>query len=224
MIRAARRTAVCCLRSRAGRTVPEFEQAAFNTPVGQTTGVIRTSYGFHIIHVEAKQQARLKPLDEVKAQIEPMLKQQQAASAAQNLANTVQSLARTAGMDKAAAEKGLEVTTTDLVAETDPLPGVGDSKDLMTALFSAKKNDPPVATHTSQGYAIYQVTDIQPPQTPTFEQIRAQVEQQFKDQRAQSLLAQKTQELSDRAHADHDLAKAAKEAGATVKTSELVDR
>jgi peptidyl-prolyl cis-trans isomerase D len=42
-----------------GRTVPEFEQAAFNTPVGQTTGVIRTNYGFHIIHVEAKQQAKL---------------------------------------------------------------------------------------------------------------------------------------------------------------------
>ena len=60
-----------------GRTVPEFEQAAFNTPVGQTTGVIRTSYGFHIIHVEAKQQARLKPLDEVKSQIEPLIKQQQ---------------------------------------------------------------------------------------------------------------------------------------------------
>ncbi len=50
-----------------GRTVPEFEQAAFNTPVGLTTGIIRTSYGFHIIHVEAKQDARLKPLDEVKA-------------------------------------------------------------------------------------------------------------------------------------------------------------
>ena len=29
-----------------GRTVPEFEQAAFGTPVGQTTGVVRTSYGF----------------------------------------------------------------------------------------------------------------------------------------------------------------------------------
>src|SRR5271166_5936430 len=53
-----------------GRTVPEFEQAAFNSPVGQTTDLIRTSYGFHIIHVEAKQQARLKPLDEVKVEIE----------------------------------------------------------------------------------------------------------------------------------------------------------
>ena len=206
-----------------GRTVPEFEQAAFNTPVGQTTAVIRTSYGFHIIRVEAKQQARLKPLDEVKAQIEPLIKQQQVASQAQSLANTVQTLARTVGLEKAASEKGLTVITTDFFAQTDPLPGVGNAKDLVSALFEAKKNDPPGTAQTSQGYAIYQVTDIQPPQTPTFEQIKAQVEEQFKGQRAQALLAQKTQELSDRAHASHDLTKAAKDLGATVKTSDLVD-
>ncbi len=76
---------------------------------------------------------------------------------------------------------------------------------------------------TPQGYAIYQVTEIQPPQTPTFEQIKAKVEDQFKAQRAQMLLAQKTQELSDRARAMHDLKKAAKELGATVKTSDLVN-
>ena len=35
-------------------------------------------------------------------------------------------------------------------------------------------------------------------------------------------MAQKTQELADRAHAEHDLKKAAKEIGATVKTSDLV--
>ena len=207
-----------------GRTVPEFEQAAFNTAVGQTTGVIQTSYGFHIIHVEGKQEARLKPLAEVKAEIEPLLKQQKAAAEAQSEANTVQTLARTAGMDKAAAEKNLSVTTTDLITPTDQLPGIGAAPDLMSALFAAKKNDAPATASTPVGFVIYQVTQIQPPQTPTFEQIRAKVEDQFGNQRAQALLAQKTQELSDRAHADHDLAKAAKELGATLKTSDLVDR
>ena len=207
-----------------GRTVPEFEQAAFNTPVGQTTGVIRTSYGFHIIHVEAKQQARLKPLQEVKSEIEPMLKKQKAAVQAQSLSSAVQTLARTAGVEKAAADKHLTVTTTDWIAQTDPLPGAGNAPDLTSALFGAKKNNPPATAATATGYAVYQVTEIQPPQTPTFEQARAQVEQQFKEQRAQALLGQKTQELSDRARSEHDLGKAAKEAGATVKTSDLVDR
>jgi peptidyl-prolyl cis-trans isomerase D len=206
-----------------GRTVPEFEQAAFGTPKGQTTGVIRTNYGFHIIRVEDKQNARVKPLDEVKAEIEPAVKQQKAAAAAQNLANSVETAARTGGLDKAAADKGLTVITTDFVAQKDPLPGIGTSQELANSLFAAKKGDPPALTQVPQGYAIYQVTDIAPPQTPTFEQIRAQVEDQFKAQRAQSLLAQKTQELSDRAHAEHDLKKAAKELGATVRTSDLVN-
>ena len=206
-----------------GRTVPEFEQAAFNTPKGQMTGVVRTSYGFHIILVEDKQNARVKPLDEVKPQIEPAIKQQKAAAAAQNLANSVENTARSAGIDKAAAEKGLSVTTTDLIAQADALPGLGPAQELSNALFSAKKNDPPAMAQTPQGYAIYQVTEIQPPQTPTFDQIKAQVEDQFKAQRAQALLAQKTQELSDRARAEHDLKKAAKELDATVKTSDLVN-
>ena len=207
-----------------GRTVPEFEQAAFNTPVGQTTDIIRTSYGFHIIHIEAKQQARLKPLDEVKPEIEAVLKGQKASAEAQNLANAVQALARTAGMSKAATEKGLTVTTAGPVAQGDPLPGVGNAPELVSGLFSAKKGDPPATATLPQGYAIYQVTEIQPPQTPTFEQVKGKVEEQFKQQRAQTQLAQKTQQLADRAHAEHDLEKAAKEAGATVKTSELVDR
>src|SRR5664279_3180793 len=108
-----------------GQTVPEFDQAAFSTPKGQTTGLVRTTFGFHIIRVEDKQNARVKPLDEVKAQIEPAIKQQKAAAATQSLANAVQAEARSAGLDKAAAAKGLTVTTTELIAQTDQLPGVG---------------------------------------------------------------------------------------------------
>jgi peptidyl-prolyl cis-trans isomerase D len=75
---------------------------------------------------------------------------------------------------------------------------------------------------TSQGFAVFQLLAIQPPSTPTFDQIRARVEEQFKSERSSVLLSQKTQELSDRAKTEHDLKKAAKELGATVKTSDFV--
>ncbi len=208
---------------RKGQTVPEFEQAAFNTPKGQTTGVIRTSYGFHIIRVEDRQSAHLKSLDEVRAQIVPIVAKDKAATDAKKQADAVQTLARAVGMDKAAAQRGLTITTTDLVAKGDNLPGVGNAQDLDGAMFAANKNNPPETATVPQGYAIFQVTEVQAPQTPTFDQAKAQLEAQFKNQRAQSLLAQKTQQLSDRARAGHDLAKAAKEAGAAMKTSDLVD-
>ena len=48
------------------------------------------------------------------------------------------------------------------------------------------------------------------------------MEEEFKNERSNVLLSQKTQELSDRDKSEHDLQKAAKELGAAVKTSELV--
>jgi peptidyl-prolyl cis-trans isomerase D len=82
--------------------------------------------------------------------------------------------------------------------------------------------DPPATASIPQGYVVYQVAEIEPAQTPTFDQIKAKVEDEFKTQRAQQMLAQRTQELADRAHSGHDLKKAAQELGATVKTSDLV--
>ncbi len=55
----------------------------------------------------------------------------------------MQAEARSAGLDKAAADKGLTVTTTELIAQTEPLPGVGTSQELSNALFAAKKGDAP---------------------------------------------------------------------------------
>jgi peptidyl-prolyl cis-trans isomerase D len=44
----------------------------------------------------------------------------------------------------------------------------------------------------------------------------------YRSDRGRQLLAQRTQELSDKARAGHDLKKAAREMGATAKTSDLV--
>jgi peptidyl-prolyl cis-trans isomerase D len=52
--------------------------------------------------------------------------------------------------------------------------------------------------------------------------VKDRISSQLKTQKAQALLAQKTQELSDKARASHNLHEAAKAVGATVKTSELI--
>lgn len=205
-----------------GRTVPEFEKAAFSLPKGSTSDLVQSSYGFHIIHVDDKQEAHVKPLDEVKPQVEPLIKQQKAAQAAQHEAEQLLSDARSTSMEKAAAAKGLQVITTDFVTSKDILPGIGSDPQFMTTAFGQTANAPPDQAQLHQGYAIYQVTAVKPPATPTFEEIRSRVEQEFKNERASQLLTQKTQELSDRAKADHDLKKAAKELGAEFKTSDFV--
>jgi peptidyl-prolyl cis-trans isomerase D len=92
----------------------------------------------------------------------------------------------------------------------------------MDAVFAEKEKAPPDLAQLSQGAVVFQVLGIHPPATPTFEEIRQKVEDQFKNERASVLLAQKNQELSDRAKTEHDLKRAAKELGAAVKTSDFV--
>jgi peptidyl-prolyl cis-trans isomerase D len=207
---------------RGGFPVPDVEKAAFSLPKGGTSDVINAGYAFVILHVDDKQDAHAKTLAEVKGDIEPILKQQKAARAAENQANALVSQARTGGLEKAAASKGLQPVTTDFIARTDALPGIGASQPFTEAVFSAKEKAPADEVQLPQGYAIYEVEAVKPPQTPTFDEIRSRVETEFKNERVGTLLTQKTQELSDRAKASHDLKKAAKELGATVKTSELV--
>jgi len=92
----------------------------------------------------------------------------------------------------------------------------------MEAVFNQREKAPPDEAQLEQGYAIFEVLAVKPPATPTFEEIRSRVESEFKNERVAALLSQKTQELSDRAKAEHDLKKAAKELGAAVKTSDFV--
>jgi peptidyl-prolyl cis-trans isomerase D len=205
-----------------GRTVPEFEKAAFSLGKGQTSDLVKSSYGFHIIRVEDKQEAHVKTLDEVKSEIEAKVKQEKAAHATEVAANTLLGKARTDGLDAAAAAGGESAVTTDFFGKSDHLPGLGASPQFMDAVFTEAAKAPPDQVQIPQGYVVFQLLGVKPPATPTFEEIRAKVEAQFKNERASFLLQQKTQELSDRAKADHDLKKAAKDLGATVKTSDLV--
>jgi peptidyl-prolyl cis-trans isomerase C len=52
-----------------GAMVPEFEKVAFSLKEGETSGIVKTQFGYHIIMVTGKRPAGITPYEDVKEQI-----------------------------------------------------------------------------------------------------------------------------------------------------------
>ncbi|HEY4010946.1 MAG TPA: peptidyl-prolyl cis-trans isomerase [Acidobacteriaceae bacterium] len=203
---------------------PAYAQAAMALKPGQTSGLVRSQFGYHIIQLEAKDAAHTKPLAEVHDSIVAALESQKAASAAQNYANQLAAEAKKDGLDKTAQAHNLHVVTTDYVSRDATIPSLPDSTALLTAAFTANKGAPPQTASTGEGYAIFQVLDVKPAHAPDFATWKPHVLDDYRDQKAPELLNAQLIKLADRAKVLNDLPKAAAEMKLPVKTSDFVSR
>ncbi|HEX5235369.1 MAG TPA: peptidylprolyl isomerase [Silvibacterium sp.] len=207
-----------------GVTVAEFDQSAFSLSPGQISGLVRSKFGYHIIQTEEKQPAHTRPLDEVKSEITATLTRQNESQAEQAFAQQLSSEAAKSGLAATAAAHHLQVVNTDYLSQSAVVPNVADGSQLLTGAFAAKQNAAPQIASTGDGYAVYQVAGIQPAHAPDFASWKSHVLDDYRDQQLPQLLTEKTDELAAKARAGNDLAKAAKQVGATVKSSDLVGR
>jgi peptidyl-prolyl cis-trans isomerase D len=207
-----------------GKTVPEFDKTAFDLQPGQTSDLVKTQFGYHIIQTEEKKTAHLRTLDEVKAEITPIVEQTKFGAAEQAFAKQLSDEAAKNGLDKTAAAHNLHAGTTDFVAKDGVIPALADSSALLTAAFTAPKGAAPQSTATGDGFAIFQVTDVKPAHAPEFAAYHDKLVADFKEQQAPQLLNQQLAKLDDRAKVLNDLRKAAAEMNIPVKSSDLVGR
>jgi peptidyl-prolyl cis-trans isomerase D len=204
-----------------GHMVPEFDSAIFTQKIGDTK-IVKSQFGYHIVQVEERQQAHAQQLNELLPTIQATLIRQKAATAEENYAHALTSEAIKNGLEKTAAAHRLDVATTPLVGRQGVVAALPDGSQMISKAFESKQGDPPQFATTGEGYAIFQVTGVAAAHAPDFADWKAKVTEDYRDERLPILLSQKTAELAAKAKSSNDLAKAAKEMGATVKTSDLV--
>ena len=204
-----------------GTMVPEFDKAIFTQPIG-ALAIIKTQYGYHIVQVEERQSAHTQALNEVLPTIQVSLIREKESKAEASFAQSLTDEAAKTGLEKTAAAHKLPLVTTPPTGVQGIIAGLPDSAELLGKAFITKQGAPPAFAPTGEGYAIFQVVGVTPAHAPKFDEYKATIAKDYADERLPQLLQEKTKALADKAHAYNDLNKAAKEVGATVKSSDLV--
>jgi peptidyl-prolyl cis-trans isomerase D len=212
-----------------GQTVKPFEDSAFSLKPGETSGLIKTEYGYHIIQVEAHEQAHLKPFDEVKGQILAALQKQAAAEQMQTLSDKAVTGLRQdpTHPEKTADAVGGTLVQVPEIQANEPIAGIGVSKELFDAVAALKKNEVTLGPVVLQdGRALIAVvTNLIPAHLGTLDEVKTEVRDKAQQAKLQKIVAAKAAELLSKTQSmGGDLEKAAKSMGITLKTSGDVAR
>ena len=208
-----------------GRMVPEFEEAAFKMNAGETSDLVKSQFGFHIIRVVDKKAGATRSLDEVRQQITDMLQQQiadeQITTKAQQLATRIKN---PGDLAEAAGENGLMVQESGLFQRTDPVPGLGQAPQVAAEAFQLKDGAVSGPLASPRGVVVITVSNKKDPYVPNLDEVKDRVREDTTRAKATELSRQKAGEVAAALKSAKDFAAAAKAQGFPAQDSELVTR
>src|SRR5215471_16454199 len=208
-----------------GQMVPEFEKAAFSLGVGAISDLVQTQFGFHIIKVNGKQDARERPSDEMKEAIGPIVETRKAEQKGNDLAQQVAvDLVSNKDVEAVAKKYNAQVQETPLMEPGQAVPALGNAAELDRKMFTMNKGEIGTAIQVDRGYVVPQVTEIAAAHPASFDEARDKVTADTKADKAKQLASDKAKQVEEMLKSGKDLAAAAKAVGAEIKTSELLTR
>ncbi|MGO1297970.1 MAG: peptidylprolyl isomerase [Vibrio sp.] len=123
---------------------PKFEDAAFALKkVGDISGVVKSSFGYHIIKLNGIKAPKAKPFSEVKAKIVADLKDQKAVDKFYKLQDKLEKVAFESpdSLDASAKAIGSQYKTTDFIGMNGKGPDLLQNQDVQKALDSQDVKD-----------------------------------------------------------------------------------
>ncbi|WP_299013504.1 peptidylprolyl isomerase [uncultured Photobacterium sp.] len=179
---------------------PAFEDAAFALNKGETSAVVQSSFGYHIIKVDDVKESQVKPFAEVRDDITAEVREQRAAEAFYDLQTQ---LAETAfempdSLDDAAKAINAKVQQADFFSRDDA-PGVLANPAVMQAVFSPEVREDGLNSDVievgPEHVVVVRVEDSREEMVLPFDEVSAMVKQQLAAQKGEQNAKAKADEI-----------------------------
>jgi peptidyl-prolyl cis-trans isomerase D len=196
-----------------GQMVPEFDKAAFALKSGDMSDIVNTEFGYHIIKVDEKEAARVKPFEEVKAQLAAEVKKQRITEKMQTTADQMHdALAKSPGSAAEIAQKfGVELATVTNATAGSPVPTLGSVPEIDNALAQMKPNDvTPVLTLPANRLVVAVLKDKTAARPAVFDEVADKVKDRMLTDRSATLAHSKSREAAEKLRGGEDIEKVAK--------------
>jgi peptidyl-prolyl cis-trans isomerase D len=181
-----------------GTMVKPFEDAAFGARPGEIVGPVQTSYGLHLIKVEARRKEGDK--EEVQARhillkFKPSV---QTVEAARSRAEYIATQAKEVGLRQAAQAESLRVDDSGFFVEGGFIPGIGLNRRISNFVFHNREGAVSEVYETERGFYVVEVAEIQKARVRPLEEVKAQIQAILRQQKSFDLAGEACREAFEK--------------------------
>lgn len=160
-----------------GRTEESFENAAFALDPGGLSEVVKTRFGYHILKVEERKEARERSLAEVKDEIVKRLRSERARDVARDSAFADAEKA-TGGksLQELAQSRGLKLETPPPFAQSEDVVGIARQPDLVKSAFATPVGQVGPVITAGDALILFRVREKIPSRVPDLKEVHDKVQ------------------------------------------------
>ena len=177
------------------RMVPEFDKIVFELNTGETSGVVKTQFGYHIIRVNDIIEANVRSFADVKGELQEIYTEKAITNELYSLQTELASLAYEEPIDIVANQFGLKLQSSEYFSATSTAYDAVFVKAAYSDIVLGGDNSDVLEIGTK--FVVLSLADQQPESQKALDEVYGEVEATLKTIEAKVVIADLAKEISD---------------------------